>query len=258
LPPERFELRRAIVRRATLRTSFPMPFFNAIAVRERLVFALDVSTLHEARSWIDRLGDSVMHYKIGLELLGSGDYFSLLAELKHRGKRVFADLKLHDIPATVAAAVANLAPHGADLLTVHAYRDAIAAAAPRAGATRLLAITVLTSMDDAALLASGVGLGMAAAVERRARDAVDAGAAGVVCSGLEAAALRRALGDRALIVCPGIRSEPGGDDQQRTVSVEQAFAAGADYIVVGRPIRQAADPRAAAESIQQRIANLNA
>lgn len=230
----------------------------SIASTDRLIFALDVASLAEARLWIDRLGDAVTHYKIGLELLGSGEYFTVLAELKSRDKRVFADLKLHDIPATVAGAVSSLAQHGADLLTVHAYADAIAAAAPHAGATKLLAVTVLTSMSDAALAASGVTLGMAETVERRAVGAFNAGASGVVCSGLEAGRLRDVLGHDALIVCPGIRSEPGGDDQQRTVTVEQAFELGASHIVVGRPIRHANDPRAAAEAIQTRIANLNA
>lgn len=229
-----------------------------IPSHDRLIFALDVASLSDARAWIDRLGDAVSHYKIGLELLGSGDYFTVLAELKARGKRVFADLKLHDIPATVAGAAASLARHGADLLTVHAYPDAIAAAAPKAGATKLLAITVLTSMDDAALAASGVTLSMTETVERRAVGAINAGASGVVCSGLEAKRLRAVLGPNALIVCPGIRSEPGGDDQQRTVTVEEAFANGADYIVIGRPIRRAVDPKAAAQAIQTRIANLNA
>ena len=225
-----------------------------IPTRERLVFALDVSSAAEARAWIARLGDSVQHYKIGLELLASGDYFALLAELKGAGKRVFADLKLHDIPATVAAAVGGMARHGADLLTVHAYPAAIAAAAPQAGATRLLAVTVLTSIAPAELAASGVAGAVEDVVSARARAAVAAGAAGLVCSGLEAKRLRADLGPGPLIVCPGIRATPGGDDQQRTVDVATAFANGADYIVVGRPIRQAADPCAAAESIQQIVA----
>lgn len=225
-----------------------------IPARERLIFALDVASAAEARAWIERLGDSVQHYKIGLELLAGGDYFALLAELKAAGKRVFADLKLHDIPATVAAAVAGMARHGADLLTLHAYRAAIAAAAPHAGGTRLLAVTVLTSIGADELAASGVAGTLDEAVSRRARDAVAAGAAGLVCSGLEAKRLRAELGAAPLIVCPGIRATPGGDDQQRTVDVATAFANGADYIVVGRPIRQAADPRAAAQAIQQIIA----
>lgn len=224
-----------------------------IPARERLIFALDVADAGAARAWIARLGDSVQHYKLGLELLACGDYFPLLGELRAAGKRVFADLKLHDIPATVAAAVAGLARHGAGLLTVHAYPAAIAAAAPQAAPTRLLAVTVLTSIGAQELAADGVSGSPADVVVRRARAAIAAGAAGLVCSGLEAKRLRAELGDVPLIVCPGIRATPGGDDQQRTVDVASAFANGADYIVVGRPIRQAPDPRAAAEAIQQII-----
>lgn len=224
-----------------------------IPLRERLIFALDMADAAAARAWVARLGDAVWHYKIGLELLASGEYFELLAELKAAGKRVFADLKLHDIPATVAAAVASLARHAPDLLTVHAYPAAIAAAAPRAGNVRLLAVTVLTSMDEHDLRASGVEYGVDAVVALRAHGAIAAGAAGLVCSGLEARRLRAELGPAPLIVCPGIRAEAAGDDQARTVSVPQAFANGADYIVVGRPIRNAADPLAAAEAIQASI-----
>ena len=228
----------------------------AIAARERLVFALDVADANSAREWITRLGDSIWHYKIGLELLGSGDYFVLLDELKAAGKRVFADLKLHDIPATVAAATASLARHAPDFLTVHAYPTAIAAAVARAPDLPLLAITVLTSMDADDLAHSGVGIALEEAVSLRARAAIEAGAAGLVCSGWEAARLRAELGSAPLIVCPGIRVAPGGDDQQRTVGVAEAFQRGADYIVVGRPIRQAADPELAATEIQQTIARL--
>jgi orotidine-5'-phosphate decarboxylase len=228
-----------------------------IPTAERLIFALDVADLDQARAWIARLGDAVTHYKIGLELLSSGGYFELLGELKRAGKRVFADLKLHDIPATVAAAVAGLARHQPDLLTVHAYPAAIAAAAPLAGTTKLLAVTVLTSISADELRATGVERALDDCVALRARDAIAAGAAGLVCSGLEAARLRAELGSTPLIVCPGIRTTPGSDDQQRTVDVATAFAFGADYIVVGRPIRNAADPRDAALAIQHTIAGLH-
>lgn len=225
-----------------------------IADRERLIFALDVADADSARQWITRLGDSVQHYKIGLELLTCGAYFELLAELKSAGKRVFADLKLHDIPATVSSAVKGMARHAPDFLTVHAYGAALRMAAPHKGQTRLLAITVLTSMSDADLVESGVAAALADVVVQRARAALAAGADGLVCSGLEAARLRQELGQDALLICPGIRTEPGGDDQQRTVDVRQAFLNGADYIVVGRPIRQAPDPVASAAAIQQQIA----
>jgi len=227
-----------------------------IPTRERLIFALDVADAAAARDWIARLGDAVWHYKIGLELLASGEYFELLAELKAAGKRVFADLKLHDIPATVAAAVAGLARHAPDLLTVHAYPAAIAAAAQHAGNTRLLAVTVLTSMDAGDLRASGVPGDVESVVSLRARGAIEAGAAGLVCSGLEARRLREELGSTPLIVCPGIRADSSADDQARTVNAAQAIAYGADYIVVGRPIRNAADPVYAATAMQSTIDRL--
>jgi len=227
-----------------------------IPIAERLIFALDVADVEQARAWIARLGDAVTHYKIGLELLSGGAYFELLGELKDAGKRVFADLKFHDIPATVAAAVAGLASHQPDLLTVHAYPAAIRAAVPRAGTSKLLAVTVLTSISADELRASGVASAMDETVLARTRDAILAGAAGLVCSGLEAKHLRAELGAAPLIVCPGIRAADSGDDQQRTVNVATAFANGADYIVVGRPIRLAHDPRAAALAIQQSIAKL--
>lgn len=236
-------------------SSDPMPIIHhpEIATRDRLIFALDVADPDQAYAWIERLGDAVSHYKIGLELLSSGRYFELLAALKTAGKRVFADLKLHDIPATVAAAVAGMAHHHADLLTVHAYPAAIAAAAAKAGNTRLLAVTVLTSISESELLSSGITQPLADCVSQRARAAIAAGACGLVCSGLEAARLRTELGSEPLIVCPGIRSSAGGDDQQRTVDVATAFSNGADYIVVGRPIRNAGDPYVAAQAIQQTI-----
>jgi orotidine-5'-phosphate decarboxylase len=224
-----------------------------IPAQERLIVALDYADAAQARALVERLGDSVHHYKIGLELLTGGEYFRLLAELKAAGKRVFADLKLHDIPATVAAAVAGMRRHAPDLLTLHAYPAAIAAARPEAGDTALLAVTVLTSIGAEELAADGLAGSPADVVLRRARVALAAGARGLVCSGLEAALLRRELGREPLIVCPGIRTTPGGDDQKRTVNVAQAFANGADYIVVGRPIRQSEDPAASARATQELI-----
>jgi orotidine-5'-phosphate decarboxylase len=224
-----------------------------IPVRERLIVALDYAEADAARALVERLGDSVHHYKIGLELLTGGEYFALLAELKAAGKRVFADLKLHDIPATVAAAVAGMRRHAPDLLTLHAYPAAIAAARAVAGDTALLAVTVLTSMGAEELAADGLAGSPAEVVLRRARAAVAAGARGLVCSGQEAALLRRELGRAPLIVCPGIRTTAGGDDQKRTVSVAEAFVNGADYIVVGRPIRQSEDPAASARLTQELV-----
>jgi len=229
-----------------------------IAARDRLIFALDVPTLAEARAWVDRLGDAVTFYKIGLEFCMSGDYFTLLSELKERGKKIFADLKFSDVPATVRGAVANLARHGADFVTLHGTSGVYRAVVPVRGSLRLLAVTVLTSVDEAEVREMGWSGAVEDLVSLRARKAIEAGIDGLICSGLEAARLRRELGEGPVIITPGIRaeSEQGSDDQKRTMTVEQAFRAGADHIVVGRPIRNARDPRAAAEAIQQQIAAL--
>jgi orotidine-5'-phosphate decarboxylase len=224
--------------------------------RDRLIFALDVPTAAEARTWIDRLGDSVSFYKIGMELLTSGDYFRVLDDLAGRGKQVFVDLKFHDVPATVASTIRGLRRHPVAFCTIHAQHAAMMrAAAAEKGDLRLLGVTVLTSMDRADLRDLRIDADPADIVVERALAAQAAGLDGVIASGQEAAALRAATGSGFLLVCPGIRpAGPGGDDQKRTVDVTQAFAAGADYIVVGRPIRQAADPVAAAEAIQSQIA----
>lgn len=224
--------------------------------RDRLIFALDVPTAAEASAWVDRLGGSVQFYKIGMELLTSGDYFRVLEDLAGRGKQVFVDLKFHDVPATVAATLKGLARYPVTFCTIHGQQDAMMrAASQEKGAIKLLAVTVLTSMDGSDLRRLGIEREPSQAVLERAAAAREAGCDGVIASGQEAAALRRAQGAGFLIVCPGIRpAGPAGDDQKRTVNVPEAFAAGADYIVVGRPIRQAADPAAAAEAIQAQIA----
>lgn len=227
-----------------------------IPARERLIFALDVPDRAQALAWIERLGDSVAFYKLGLELLTGGDYFVVLDELAQRGKKIFVDLKLHDVPATVAGAVRGLSRWPVAFCSVHCDSRAMleAAAAAAKGDLRLLAVTVLTSNDQADLAALGVAGEPAEVVIERARLAQTAGIAGVVCSGADLPRLRTALGPDLLTVCPGIRPNgPAGDDQKRTVDVHTAFADGADYIVVGRPIRQAADPRATAEAIVAQI-----
>jgi orotidine-5'-phosphate decarboxylase len=231
----------------------------SIPTRERLIFALDVPDLAGAKALVTRLGDSVSFYKIGLELATSGHYFELLRWLVDQDKRVFTDLKLYDIPATVSAAVRQLAKSGASFLTVQGDRGvAAAAAAAKGDRLRVLAVTVLTSVGPDDLANMGVTLPLEALVELRAKQAVGAGCDGVIASGLEAARLRAALGPGALIVTPGIRpaDRAGGDDQRRVVTPTRAFEAGADHIVVGRPIRDAADPRAAALAIQDEIAAL--
>ena len=224
--------------------------------RDRLIFALDVATAAEARAWVDRLGDSVTFYKLGMELLTSGDYFRVLEDLAGRGKRVFVDLKFHDVPATVAATIRGLRRYPVDFCTLHAQHGAMMrAAAQEKGGIRLLGVTVLTSMDRADLRDLRIDAEPADIVVERALHAQDAGLDGVIASGREAAALRAATGPGFLLVCPGIRPAGAvGDDQKRTVDVPRAFAAGADHIVVGRPIRQAEDPVAAAEAIHAQIA----
>jgi orotidine-5'-phosphate decarboxylase len=228
---------------------------TAIPPRERLIAALDVPDAAQARVLAERLGDAVTFYKIGLELFTAGGYFELLQWLRARGAKVFADLKLYDIPETVRRAVANLRTSGATFLTVHAERSIMEAAAKEKGALRLLAVTVLTSFDRRNLVEMGYAGSVEDLVLQRARAALDAGCDGVIASGLEAPMIKAAFGARLLVVSPGVR--PAGAaaaDQKRTVDVAQAFANGADYIVVGRPIRDAADPRAAAQSMQAAIA----
>jgi len=229
----------------------------ALEARERLIFALDVPGRAEALQWIERLDDSVAFYKIGMELLASGEYFDVLETLAARGKRVFVDLKFFDIPATVGGVIRRLSQWPVDYCTIHGWHPAMmqAAAAANGGDMRLLAVTVLTSMGRADLASMGIDREPQDVVVERALAAQAAGIDGVIASGQEAAPIRRATGAGFSIVCPGIRpGGPVGDDQQRTVGVAQAFADGADAIVVGRPIRQAADPRAAAEAIQKEIA----
>lgn len=231
---------------------------KSIDPRDRLIFALDVPTLADARAWIDRLGDAVTFYKVGLEFCMSGDYFTLLAELKARGKKVFADLKFSDVPATVRGAVANLARHGADFVTLHGTSGVYRAVVPAKGGLKLLAVTVLTSVDETEVREMGWSGAVEDLVAQRARAAIENGIDGLICSGLEATRLRRELGDGPIIITPGIRAESvkGSDDQKRTMTLKQAFHAGADHIVVGRPIRNAPDPRAAAEAMQAEIASL--
>lgn len=227
-----------------------------IPARERLIFAMDVPTADDARRLADRLGDSVCFYKLGLELFMSGGAFELLDWMVGRGNKVFLDLKLFDVPATVAAAVRNLGNRGVTFTTVHGNQAIMEAAAGAASGVGILAVTVLTSLDRGDLDDLGFKCDVEALVLSRARRALAAGCVGVVSSGLEAKLLRQGVDDRLIVVTPGIRPVENRpvDDQKRVVGVGDAFANGADYIVVGRPIRDAADPRAAAESIQATIA----
>lgn len=223
---------------------------KSIPARDRLIFALDVPTREAAVEWIDRLGDAVSFYKIGMELLTSGDYFAVLAELAARGKKVFVDLKFFDVPATVASAVKGLTRYPVHFCTIHGNDGMMRAAAAVKGDIKILAVTALTSLDQHDLDDLGFQVDAEKLVLSRAKAALAAGCDGVVSSGLEVAALRREVDHALITVCPGIRPIGNtGDDQKRTLDVAEAFAAGADYIVVGRPIRNAPDPRAAAEAM---------
>jgi len=231
---------------------------NDIPAGDRLIFALDVSAVDQARGLVERLDDSVQFYKIGLELCMSGGYFDLLDWLVARDKRVFVDLKFFDVPATVAAAVRQLRNRGVTFTTVHGNQSIMEAAAAAKGDVKVLAVTVLTSLDRGDLDDLGFDCDVGDLVLSRARRALEAGCDGVVSSGLEASRLREFLDHRLLVVTPGIRPVENKpvDDQKRTVDVAQAFANGADYIVVGRPIRDASDPHSAALAIQATIADV--
>src|SRR5437764_9310801 len=230
---------------------------NTIPRRERLIVALDVPSAAEARALVERLGPAARFYKVGLELFVSAGYFELVDWLVKRGNQVFADLKMYDIPETVARAVANLRGRGIRFVTVHGNQGIMEAAAREKGDLKVLAVTVLTSLDRGDLDDLGFSCDVERLVLSRARRALEAGCDGVISSGLESQRLKSEFHDRLLVVTPGIRPvENRADDQKRTVDVAQAFANGADYIVVGRPIRQAADPRAAAQAIQATIATI--
>ena len=213
----------------------------------RLIVALDHPNARAALEEVDALGDIVERYKVGLELyLAEGR--GLIDALHERDKRVFLDLKLHTIPETVRSAAAVASKMGVELLTVHAAggRKMLEAAVAGAGATKVLAVTVLTSLDAADLAADGIADGVAPAVVRRARLAEAAGCAGVIASPQEAAAIRALVGPAFLVITPGVRLAATADDQKRVATPRAARQAGADAVVVGRPIRDAADRRAAA------------
>ena len=230
---------------------------TGIPREERLIIALDVPTAREAKALAEKLDGAARFYKVGLELFTAGGYFELIEWLVKRGNKVFADLKLYDIPETVRRAVANLRGCGATFLTVHGHRSVMEAAAREKGAMKILAVTVLTSFDQRDLEEMGAKQTVEELVLARARSAAESGCDGVIASGLEAPKLKAQFKDRLLIVTPGIRpAGNAGDDQKRTVDVAQAFANGADYIVVGRPIRDAAEPRVAAEGIQKTISSI--
>jgi orotidine-5'-phosphate decarboxylase len=228
-----------------------------IPPRERLIVALDLPSADEARRLVSQLGDSVVFYKLGLELFAGGEGMALADELAGQGKRLFLDWKLFDIPATVAAAVRQLRERDV-FITVHGNDGILEAACREKGRARILAVTALTSLDKGDLEEMGFHCDVRELVLSRARRALRLGCDGVISSGLEARAIRADLGDQLLVVTPGIRPLENREenDQKRIMTPEEAFRSGADHIVVGRPVRAADDPRAAAEAIQATISQL--
>ena len=224
---------------------------------DRLIFAVDVPEVEQAKDLVTQLGPSVDFFKIGMELMMTGDYFELLDWLVEKDKKVFVDLKLFDVPATVSKAIKRLSKRGAYFTTIHGNQSMMEAAAAEKGDLKVLAVTALTSLDRGDLDDLGFDCAVEDLVISRARRAFESGVDGIVASGLELPSIRKAVEDKILIVTPGIRPVENRqtDDQKRVVTVERAFQDGADYIVVGRPIQNADNPREAAELIQESISN---
>ncbi len=227
-----------------------------VTPRDRLIVALDLPNTAAAEAMVAKLGDEVSFYKIGMELTYGGG-LGLARELVQAGKKVFLDLKLHDIPNTVARATAQVADMGATFLTIHAYPQTMRAAVGALGGSpmQLLAVTVMTSYDDSDLKEAGYGYGVKDLVKRRALQAKEAKVHGLILSAEEAAELRQVVGPQMLLVTPGIRpADAEIGDQKRVMTPARAIAAGADHLVVGRPVTQAPDPAAAAKAIVAEIA----
>ncbi|MDC9728885.1 MAG: orotidine-5'-phosphate decarboxylase [Methyloprofundus sp.] len=228
-----------------------------IPTNERLIMALDFPSIDEAKSMVEELGDSVVFYKVGMEIFMSGDYFAFIEWLKARDKKIFVDLKFFDIPATVGRAIKALSSKGVDMATIHGNDSIMEAAAKDKGDLKVLAVTALTSLDRGDLDDLGFQCDVQNLVLSRAKRALTIGCDGIVSSGLEVPMLRKNLDQKLLVITPGVRPVDNRveDDQKRVVTVEQAFQNGADYIVIGRPIRDADNSKAMANKIQSQIAS---
>jgi orotidine-5'-phosphate decarboxylase len=224
-----------------------------ILLDKRIIFALDVKTPEEARAWVEKLEPRVKFFKVGLQLFLAGG-FDIVEWILERGSDVMLDLKFFDVPQTVASAVKQVGGRGVSFTTVHGNDAILRAAAEAKQGVKILAVTVLTSLDQGDLNDLGFQCSPEELVLSRARRALQVGCDGVVSSGLESAKLRQELGENFLVVVPGVRPvENRVDDQKRIVSVRDAFLNGADYVVVGRPIQKAADPLEAVEAMQEQI-----
>ena len=227
-----------------------------IVNKDRLIFALDVDDCKKAKNLVEELGDSVSFYKLGLELMMTDEYFELMSWMLKKDKQIFADLKFFDIPATVGAAVRSLKNRGASFVTVHGNQAIMESAAENKGdSLKVMAVTALTSLDRGDLNDLGFDCDVSELVLSRAKRALEAGCDGVISSGIEAPLLRKHINEKLLVITPGIRPVDNKpcEDQKRVVTVEKAFSNGADYIVIGRPIRDANNSRLAAENIQNSI-----
>ena len=223
-----------------------------IPLNERIIFALDVSTSEEAKQWVQTLESHIRFFKVGLQLFLAG-WFDIIEWIRDRDLKVFVDLKFFDVPETVKLAVRALTDRGVSFATVHGNDAILRAAVEAAQGVRILAVTVLTSLDEADIRDLGFECSVQDLVLSRARRALEIGCSGVISSGLEAPMLRKELGDNFLVVAPGIRPVKNVDDQKRTVDARKAFENGADYIVVGRPVRDASDPVAVIQGMQAQI-----
>ncbi len=224
-----------------------------IPLSERIIFALDVPTPEEAMDWVRKLEGDLKFFKVGLQLFLAGG-FPLVDEIIKRGNKVMLDLKFYDIPETVYLAVEQLKKRGVTFTTVHARDPIIEAAMREKSDLKVLAVTVLTSFSQEDISDMGFSCTVEELVLHRARRAFELGCDGIVASPLEAAMLREELGDDFFIITPGIRPSAGGDDQQRVATAKQAFINGVDYVVIGRPIKNAEDPVALVRSLQAEIA----